>query len=100
MIEKNYKLLYDIEPFRDAIKQAEQKKREADKGVTQAEKNYREACAKLSGISIDNLEFSDASCMARGILYHVYHIKVRHAPHGSIENKCIFCGSDNAEDFY
>jgi hypothetical protein len=94
----NYKLVYELREFEQAIFAARRGANEAEKKVLQARDAYRSACAKAAGVGVEDLEFSDTCCSAKGICSHVYHIKVRGARHGSSSNKCIFCGCDNWSD--
>lgn len=96
----NYKNVYDLIDWEQAIFVAQRKVRDAQSKVMEAQAAYRLQCAKVAGCKVDDLEFSNDCCMAKGICAHVYHIKVTHAEYGHHENKCIFCGCDNVHDLY
>jgi hypothetical protein len=98
-MEINYKLVYELREAEQAIFAAERKVRDAEIRVVEAKRAYEAACYEASGAPADSLVFSGTVCMARGILTHVYLIKV-HSSHGSPENKCIFCGCDNFDGDY
>jgi ribosomal protein L25 (general stress protein Ctc) len=90
----NHKNVYELHEYEQAIFAAERKVREAEQTIDIAKKLYRKKCSDISGVPELDLEFSNCVCIAKGIAYHVYHIKLHHID-GSSENKCIFCGCDN-----
>lgn len=96
----NYELIYKCRAAQDKVFTSQRRIAEAKANAERAETTFREYVAKMSGVPIDDLRFSDDGCLADGIARHVYHIKVKFAPHGHHENKCVFCGCDNVSDLY
>jgi len=94
----NYEMIYKMRQHQERIWQKRRAVTQADADVKTAELTFRSECAKNSGIQESDLHFSSEHCRAEGIAHHVYHIRVRGAPNGSTENKCIFCGCDNFDD--
>jgi hypothetical protein len=93
----NHKAVYECREFEAKIYSARAEVRKAEQGVEKARTEFQSQCAKVSGVPIESLEFSNTYCIAQGISSHVYHIK-RQGQHGSPDNKCIFCGCDNYDD--
>ncbi len=97
MSQINHKAVYECREAEAAIFVAERAVQAAKDHVNKVRQTYREQCAKIAGVAIDVLEFSDVLCNAKGISRHVYHIR-RPVQGGSPDNKCIFCGCDNWRD--
>lgn len=95
----NYENVYKLTEFEKAIYTAKRKVQEAERSVDEAKKKYQIKCSEIAGTDSANLEFSNVCCNAKGILSHVYHIKVR-SEYGSSQNKCIFCDCDNFDCGY
>lgn len=96
----NYENVYKLSDFEQAVFAAERKVDEAKRKVEEARNKYRIKCAEIAKVPVDDLEFSNVSCIAKNICSHVYLIKSKYQPHGSPENKCIFCGCDNFDCGY
>jgi hypothetical protein len=95
MIEINYKLVYDMRHYQDAIYCAESALRTAEKQLDKAKEDYMLAARKFTGI--DDLEESNYMCMAKGIERHVY-TPNKGIHRGVGHRKCIFCGLDDFDD--
>ena len=88
----NHRLVYDIVPYITSMQNARGKAIEANKKVKEKEEELKYAIIKCSGLTEDQLIFSNVGCMANGIHHHVYK---RGGPDGSGANKCIFCSCDD-----
>lgn len=95
----NYKNIYYLKDYELHIFEAERKAELAKSQIKQAKENYKIQVSKYLNIPIENLEFSNVCCIAKGIANHVYHIKIK-SSYGNSENKCIYCDCDNVEDLY
>lgn len=93
----NYKNVYDLQQYEQAIHKARRDVITAEEKVKEAINNYHNWVAKITGIPKEDLEFSNEYCPAKGICNHVYHIKYKNR-YGSPENKCIYCSCDNVDD--
>ena len=90
----NHRLVYDIAPYCDEIRDANQRVVTANKQVEEAETAFRKAVSKQSQIPEDQLRFTTEHCRARGIRYHVFHKKNPKR----VGNKCIFCNASDIPD--
>lgn len=96
MIEINYERVYKATALFDAVRAANNRKIEAESALAQAEKAFQEGVAKICGVSIERLDFSNVACMARGIPHHVYYMTKAQG----FGNVCVFCGCDDRSGDY
>lgn len=88
----DYELVYKTRPYYEQIRTANQKLAAAEQAVRDAETNYRQQVARLVGVPVDQLRFTNVACMAEGILSHV---ERGSGPSGVGKWKCVFCGCDD-----
>lgn len=96
----NYELIYRIRHYHELVLAKTRKVQEAERILQEEQANYKNAIITISKIPMGDLLFTQEYCRADGIPHHVYHLKHKFNGNKHADNKCIFCGSANVDDFY
>ena len=98
MIEKNYKLIYEMRPYLEAVRSAMRAVREAEQKVDDAKAAYWDGLDKKLGAKTDRNERNISCCMADGMDRHVFMPSHEGVSRGVGKRRCVFCGIDDFDD--
>ena len=95
MIEKNYKLIYEMRSYQSAVYEAQRGVHAAEQKVRDAQVAFWDALDKKLGAKTNRDERNVSCCMADGISRHVY---MPNVTPGVGKRHCVFCGLDDFDD--